>query len=620
MSAPSKTARFAPTMAVLVLACLGTVTGIPSVLADYDAGRRALEAGDPGTAASLWKTAAQAGDRPAMLALGRLYLRGLGVVQDYVEAHKWLGLASSMGEIEAAKERDALAVKMTGDQIARAGERAFAELRSASARGVPWAMLAIGRLHVRGTGILQDYVQGYKWLFLATSAGVEAAANERDALAAKMAPDRVAKAQQEAVSELQTAAERGDRRSMLMLGRLQLDGLGVVQDYVEAHKWFNLAASKGETDALSARDSLAAKMTLVQIARAQELASGWRPRPPKAETSAPAPVARSSRDTKASRRKPVPGRNDRKQVAATMQSPMDATVPKRRKGSANDAPPLAAATESSGRPDCFSSKWIDSDSAYHFGNNCDSGLAIFYCETKARFDSVRPCGQGPRYYHKLIILEPGWRKNVWSQRSETGIKWIACKVSSSSAKKLNDELESSAKRLEARYRGKALWNKWDDTQDEFAKRIFKTIDSNGVATCHEQKKPTGEGCFQTSSNCISEHIGEDGNGDYQLVGLSSRCKGRIVANICAEIGDNSRLKEAYPNHFGSAGATDRNHCGIRRIMPDGKNYSIATTKVLRPTGRFKYRWVGSTIPDNDSVCMSMWRGDEGQKWGDPMRF
>ena len=81
----------------------------------------------------------------------------------------------------------------------------------------------------------------------------------------------------EAVSEWGAAADASDRRAMLALGRLYVQGLGVLQDYVEAHKWFNLAASRGETAALEERDALATKMTPEERAEAQKLARAWRP-------------------------------------------------------------------------------------------------------------------------------------------------------------------------------------------------------------------------------------------------------------------------------------------------------------------------------------------------------
>jgi uncharacterized protein len=49
------------------------------------------------------------------------------------------------------------------------------------------------------------------------------------------------------------------------LARAFEDGLGVPQDYVEAHKWFNLAAPRSKfadirSDIIARRDALAQKM------------------------------------------------------------------------------------------------------------------------------------------------------------------------------------------------------------------------------------------------------------------------------------------------------------------------------------------------------------------------
>ena len=59
------------------------------------------------------------------------------------------------------------------------------------------------------------------------------------------------------------------------------DGEGVPQDYVQAHKWFNLAAASvpaAYREALvEARDDVAARMTPLQIVEAQRLAREWRP-------------------------------------------------------------------------------------------------------------------------------------------------------------------------------------------------------------------------------------------------------------------------------------------------------------------------------------------------------
>ena len=101
------------------------LAGASAAGADYAAGQQAWDAGRPAEALSEWRAAADAGDRRAMLALGRRYAQGFGVVQDYVEAHKWLNLAASLGEAAAVEERDALAARMTPQQVATAQERAI---------------------------------------------------------------------------------------------------------------------------------------------------------------------------------------------------------------------------------------------------------------------------------------------------------------------------------------------------------------------------------------------------------------------------------------------------------------------------------------------------------------
>ena len=60
-------------------------------------------------------------------------------------------------------------------------------------------------------------------------------------------------------------------------------GKGVTQNYIKAHKWYSLAASRlplGEVrdGAARNRDNIEAKMTPSQVAEAQRLASEWKPK------------------------------------------------------------------------------------------------------------------------------------------------------------------------------------------------------------------------------------------------------------------------------------------------------------------------------------------------------
>ena len=108
---------------VLVALTLG---GVATAQADYEDGQRAWDAGRHSEALREWQAAANAGDAKAMLALGRLYMQGLGVPQNYVQAHMWFTLAASRFEAEAVKERDALAVRMAPEQVAEAQKQAAA--------------------------------------------------------------------------------------------------------------------------------------------------------------------------------------------------------------------------------------------------------------------------------------------------------------------------------------------------------------------------------------------------------------------------------------------------------------------------------------------------------------
>ena len=62
------------------------------------------------------------------------------------------------------------------------------------------------------------------------------------------------------------------------LASMYATGRGVPLDYVEAHKWYNLAAANiGDilTSYVADRDELAKKMTSAQLAEAQQRASEW---------------------------------------------------------------------------------------------------------------------------------------------------------------------------------------------------------------------------------------------------------------------------------------------------------------------------------------------------------
>ena len=88
--------------------------------ADFYDGLRAYNSGDYLGAALEWVTAGGQGDVNSQFRLAQLYEQGLGVPQDFVQAHRWYSIAASQGHAEARNARDALGARLTPGQLAEA--------------------------------------------------------------------------------------------------------------------------------------------------------------------------------------------------------------------------------------------------------------------------------------------------------------------------------------------------------------------------------------------------------------------------------------------------------------------------------------------------------------------
>jgi uncharacterized protein len=63
--------------------------------------------------------------------------------------------------------------------------------------------------------------------------------------------------------------------NLFELGLSHATGIGADVDYVEAHKWFNIAALRGDGEAKVRRQELTAMMTQSQVSAAQRAAREW---------------------------------------------------------------------------------------------------------------------------------------------------------------------------------------------------------------------------------------------------------------------------------------------------------------------------------------------------------
>jgi uncharacterized protein len=76
----------------------------------------------------------------------------------------------------------------------------------------------------------------------------------------------------ETSTEFNTDVQDGN---LFELGLSHATGIGAQMDYVEAHKWFNIAALRGDCEAKLRRQELTAMMTQSQVSAAQRAAREW---------------------------------------------------------------------------------------------------------------------------------------------------------------------------------------------------------------------------------------------------------------------------------------------------------------------------------------------------------
>jgi TPR repeat protein len=77
------------------------------------------------------------------------------------------------------------------------------------------------------------------------------------------------------LEQVESAAQGGTPDAIFQLGLMYCAGRDVEMDLVSAHKWFNIAAMRGNEDAKRYRIELAREMSKADIAKAQKLAREW---------------------------------------------------------------------------------------------------------------------------------------------------------------------------------------------------------------------------------------------------------------------------------------------------------------------------------------------------------
>lgn len=86
------------------------------------------------------------------------------------------------------------------------------------------------------------------------------------------------------------AGEPADAEGCFERGLMFASGRDGAIDMVEAHKWFNIAASRGHAESAQMRREVAAQMSDAEIGQAQRAARDWLKAHPLQVMAAPEPI------------------------------------------------------------------------------------------------------------------------------------------------------------------------------------------------------------------------------------------------------------------------------------------------------------------------------------------
>lgn len=200
---------------------------------------------DDKKALSWFKKAAEQGYIPAEYRLGKMYLDGNGVIQDFKQGYDWLLKAAEQGYAEAQFELGGM--YNVGKGVPKDSAKAAIWFQKSAEQGNAEAQLLIGLMYRHGDGVPKNYVKAAIWF--------QKLAEQGDAFAQVLLGlmykhgEGVPKDSAKAAIWLQKSAEQGDDTAQVSLGDLYKDGEGVPKNYVKAVELYKKAAIHGNVDA-----------------------------------------------------------------------------------------------------------------------------------------------------------------------------------------------------------------------------------------------------------------------------------------------------------------------------------------------------------------------------------
>lgn len=202
--------------------------------------------GDYGAAMTELRSLAEAGDAEAQYALGTAYSDGLALARDYRQAAAWFEKAALQGHVRAQFSLGFLYYHGAGSgageaeiTVAADAGQALRWLTLAGEAGNPMAAYLLSRIYHYGQGVPADRDAALRWARGAAGRGVTG----------------------------------GQFEAAVLLGSRSAGAVA----WVEAYKWFLLAARQGHPAAGANLETLGKRLNVKEIAEAEAAAAAWSP-------------------------------------------------------------------------------------------------------------------------------------------------------------------------------------------------------------------------------------------------------------------------------------------------------------------------------------------------------
>ena len=164
-----------------------------------------------------------------------------------------------------------------GQGVERNPEEAVRWYMQAAAQGFAPAQYRLGTFYERGRGVQRSLPRAKIWYKRAAELGNVKAMHNLAVI--NTAINRETPDYQFSIYWFKQAAIRNLADSQFNLAILYQNGVGVQKNFVEAYRWFSLAARQGDLDAAQRRDVLEKKMEKRDLLLAANMLQAWKPTP-----------------------------------------------------------------------------------------------------------------------------------------------------------------------------------------------------------------------------------------------------------------------------------------------------------------------------------------------------